>query len=71
MLRRTRAPSECSFTLFWCGRIWRSCATPPTTAAASGQGLTLVDFSDQHKRFLWNRGCVQGLFRGCSRGIMG
>jgi len=28
------------------------------------QGLTLVYFSAQRKRFLWDRGCVQVLFRG-------
>jgi len=34
-------------------------------AAAQNQGLTLVHFSAQRKHFLWDRGCVQGLFRGC------
>ena len=29
-----------------------------------GQGLTLVHFSAQRKRFLRERGCIQGLFRG-------
>jgi hypothetical protein len=28
------------------------------------QGLTLVHFSAQRKRFLWDRGCTYGLFRG-------
>ena len=32
-----------------------------------GQGLTLVHFSAQCKRFLWDRRCIQGLFRGCLR----
>jgi hypothetical protein len=27
-----------------------------------GQGLTLVHFSAQRKRFQWDRGCIQGLF---------
>jgi len=27
--------------------------------------LTLLHFSAQGKRFLWDRGCVWGLFRGC------
>jgi len=35
-----------------------------------GQGLTLVHFSAQRKPFLWDRGCSQGLFRGCS-GVVG
>jgi len=26
--------------------------------AAAGQGLTLVYFSAQRKRFLWDRGCM-------------
>jgi len=29
---------------------------------AIGQGLTLVHFLAQLKRFLWNRGCIEGLF---------
>jgi len=40
-------------------------------ARASDQGLTLVHFSAQRERFLWNRGCVERLFRGCSWGDMG
>jgi len=35
------------------------------------QGLTLVHFSAQLKRFLWNKGCFQGLFTGCSSGVRG
>ena len=33
------------------------------------QGLTLVHYSAQRKRFLWDRGCVQRLFRGCLRDV--
>jgi hypothetical protein len=29
-----------------------------------GRGLTLVRFPAQRKRFLWDRGCMQGLFVG-------
>jgi hypothetical protein len=29
------------------------------------QGITLVHFSAQRKRFLWDRGCIKGLLRGC------
>jgi len=29
-----------------------------------GQGLALVHFSAQLERFLWDRGCVEGLYRG-------
>ena len=36
---------------------------------ARQQGLTLVHFSAQRKRFLWDRGCIEGLFRGCSAGV--
>ena len=32
---------------------------------AHHQGLTLVHFSAQRKRFLWDRGCISGLSRGC------
>jgi len=31
--------------------------------ARSGQWLTLVHFSAQHKRYLWHGGCVEGSFR--------
>jgi len=31
---------------------------------ASWQGRTLVHYSAQRKRFLWDRGCIYGLFRG-------
>ena len=40
-------------------------------AAAASQGLTLVHFSVQRKRFLWDRGCVQGLLKGCLGGVRG
>ena len=38
---------------------------------ASSQGLTLIHFSAQLERFVWNRGCIQGGVRGCSGGIRG
>jgi len=38
---------------------------------ANAQGLTLVHFSAQLKRFLWHRGCIQGLCRGCLGGVRG
>ena len=38
-------------------------------AAASNQGLTLVHFSAQLKRFLWHRGCTVGVFRGSLGGV--
>jgi hypothetical protein len=40
-------------------------------ARTSFQGLTLVHLSAQRKRFVWNRGCIQGLFWGCSGGVRG
>ena len=33
-------------------------------AQAARQGPTLVYFSAQRKRFLWDRGCIWGLFMG-------
>jgi DNA polymerase sigma len=30
----------------------------PTTTEGGGQGLTLVHFSAQLERFLWDRGCA-------------
>ena len=35
------------------------------------QGLTLVHFSAQRKRFLWDRGCTYGLFEGFLGGVGG
>jgi len=35
------------------------------------QGLTLVHFSAQRKHFLWDRGCIEGLFSGSSSGVYG
>ena len=45
----------------------RACADP----GAFQQGLTLVAFSAQHKRFLWDRGCDLGVLRGCLGGVRG
>ena len=38
---------------------------------ARGQGLTLVHFLTQCKRFLRDRLWIQGLCRACVRGVMG
>jgi hypothetical protein len=46
-------------------------AAADSLRAAAIQGLTLVHFSAQLKRWLWDRGCMQGMFRGCSGGIRG
>jgi len=35
------------------------------------QGITLVHFSVQRKRFLWERGYIWGLFRVCLGGVRG
>jgi len=32
---------------------------------ARRQGLTLVHFLAQRKQLVWDRGCIEGLFRGC------
>jgi len=39
--------------------------------SAVSQGLTLVHFPTQLKRFVWDRGCIQGLFGGCLWGVRG
>jgi hypothetical protein len=44
---------------------------PVNATAAEVQGLTLVHLSAQRKHFLWARGCIQGLFRGCIAGFNG
>jgi len=38
---------------------------------AAGQGLTLVHFSAQLKRFMWDGGCIQGSRRGRLGGVRG
>ena len=38
---------------------------------AHWQGLTLVLFSAQRKRFLWDRGCMWRLFGCCLGGVRG
>jgi len=35
------------------------------------QWLTLVHFLAQRKHFLWDRGCIQGLFGDCVGGVRG
>jgi hypothetical protein len=37
----------------------------------SSQGLTLVHFSSQLERFLWDRGCAQGSCSPCLGGVKG
>jgi hypothetical protein len=36
---------------------------------AAQQGLTLLHFSAQRERFLWDRGCIHGMLRGCLGGV--
>ena len=43
--------------------------TMPSSTAAFVQGLTLVHFSVQRKRFVWDRGCIEGLFTGHFAGV--
>jgi len=38
---------------------------------AAVQGLTLVHLSAQRKRFVRDRGCMQGLLRGCQGYLVG
>jgi len=40
-------------------------------SSTSFQGLTLVHFSAQAERFAWDRGCAEGLFKGCVGGVWG
>jgi hypothetical protein len=39
--------------------------------SGDGRNLHSVHFSAQRKRFLLDRGCMQGLFRGCLWGTRG
>ena len=45
-------------------------ATPAALAPCT-QGLTLVHFLAQRERFVWDRGCIWALFRGCIEGARG
>jgi len=47
--------------------VFTSCESRPLYNP-HGQGLTFAHFSAQRKRFVWDRGCIQGLFRGCVGG---
>jgi hypothetical protein len=46
-------------------------ATMTSRNGSSSQGLTLVRFSAQRKHFLWDRGCKEGVCRGCVGGVLG
>ena len=46
-------------------------AAAAPTSSASAQGLTLVHFSAQRKRYVWDRVCMLGLLRGCLLGVRG
>jgi len=43
----------------------------PRACRTTGQGLTSVHFSAQLKRFLWDRGHIEGLVGGCLAGVWG
>jgi len=61
-----------SFTSTRWGTELKGSATPTSTVwCAVNQGLTLVHSFAQHKRFLWDRGSILGLLRGCYGGTRG
>jgi hypothetical protein len=43
----------------------------PRQGTGKLQGLALVHFQAQFKRFAWERGCIKGLFRGCLGSVRG
>jgi len=43
----------------------RVAAAMAPDAATAGQGLTLVHFSARLERFVWDRGCAEGLCGPC------
>ena len=51
---------------FFLSSAFFSAARSPRTVARSArhQGLTLVHLSAQRKCFVWDRGCIEGLFSG-------
>jgi len=42
---------------------------PPACTSSSSQGLALLHFSAQRKRFLLDNGYIHGLFAGCLGGV--
>ena len=61
-----------SSSQYQAGPTWGSPVISWRTAApTASQGLTLVHFSARRKRFVWDRGCIKGLFRGYFRGVLG
>jgi hypothetical protein len=65
---RDLAPASVALpACFW--EEYRSVAAAASAAAfaaaAISQGLTLVHFSAQLERFVWDRGCAEGLCSPC------
>ena len=44
---------------------WAPSRAAAASSAVLAQGLTLVHFSAQLQRFVWDRGCPQGLCSPC------
>ena len=66
IMRRSRVMSD------WAYSVTASAGSPSRPARpTSWQGLTLVHFSTQDKRLVWDRGCIQGFFMGCLGGVRG
>jgi len=61
--------SEFSYMLLMTERLDMTKKRIEPRLATGRQGLTLVHFSAQLKRFLWERGCIYGLFRGYTGGV--
>jgi hypothetical protein len=59
--------------LTWSSSCQKLYTASPRTATC--QGLTLVHFSAQRERFLWDRGacrgCILGVFKRCQEGLGG
>jgi len=56
------------------GRKWTYSGPSSCCSVGMGalvQGLTLVHFSAQLERILWDRGGIQGVSRGGLRGVLG
>jgi len=54
-----------------CENLANSATKAREAGSTAYQGLTLVHFSAQPEPFLWNMGCIQGLFRERLGGVKG
>ena len=62
-ISRSESSSSSASSSLYGSRRWQMRSSSKMARSASRQGLTLLHFSTQLKRFLWDRGCIEGLCR--------